>query len=186
MTAPATKTSGDAHDQALIEAITTRTVEVLAQASDWYRRFRVTPPRPDLRFDLTGACAGQLRWLDGYPPLIRFNLAIAADHTTAFLAETVPHEVAHLVTAVCFGHVRPHGIEWQAVMTSLGVPEATRCHRFSVPADRVRRQHRWAYVCDCREHALSTTRHKRIESGRATYLCRHCGTPLRSAKTPVS
>ena len=168
------------NDAALIAAVTARSELVHAQASNWYREHKVAPPQPELRFDLTGASAGQLRWQTGARPVIRYNLAIAAAQPEAFIHETVPHEIAHLVTTACFGRVRPHGPEWRAVMASFGHPHASRCHAFQVPAGPARRQRRWPYRCDCREHELSTTRHNRTQSGRAHYLCRHCGSALRN------
>jgi SprT protein len=111
--------------------------------------------------------------------VIRFNLAIASRYPQAFVDQTVSHEVAHLVTAACFPGARPHGPEWRAVMASFGCRDAPRCHSFAVPQGQIRRQRRWRYSCDCRIHALSTTRHHRVANGRAEYLCRHCGSVLR-------
>jgi len=165
--------------QDLEVAITGRARSLLADAEHWFRRYRVAPPQPELRFDLTGRSAGQVRFAPGRPPVIRFNLAIAARHPGQFVDETVAHEVAHLVTAACFPRARPHGPEWRSVMASFGWDDAPRCHQFAVPQDQVRRQRRWRYTCGCRVHALSTTRHHRVEQGRARYHCRHCGAALR-------
>jgi SprT protein len=133
------------------------------------------PPQVTVRHDLRGASAGQLR--QGYDGslLIRYNLAMALRQPEAFLAETVPHEVAHVVTSVCHGRVRPHGPEWQAVMRWFGFAQPQRCHQFETPVGR--RQRRWPYRCACREHRLSTTRHHRAQRGLA-YVCRACGRSL--------
>jgi SprT protein len=165
--------------QALIDAISERTRHLLDEAEPWFRRHRSARPQPELRFDLTGRSAGQVRFAPGRSPVIRFNLAIAAEHPEAFIDQTVPHEVAHLVTTTCFPGARPHGPEWRSVMGSFGWHDAPRCHSFTVPQAQVRSQRRWRYACGCRVHELSTTRHYRVEAGRAEYLCRHCGTPLR-------
>ncbi len=140
-----------------------------------------TAPDPLIRFDLRGQAAGQARWQRTGRPVLRFNLDIARRHEADFLATTVTHEVAHLVTAACHGRTRPHGPEWRAVMTYLGIPDAQRCHQYPVEHDRVRRQRRWSYRCDCGEHQLSTTRHRRLQSGSHSYLCRRCATVLRPA-----
>jgi SprT protein len=134
------------------------------------------PPAVTVRCDLRGASAGQLRLQRDGSLLIRYNLAMAQHQPEDFLAETVPHEVAHVVTAVCHGRVRPHGHEWQAVMRWFGFARPQRCHRFQAPAGG-RRQRRWSYRCDCREHQLTTTRHHRAQRG-LQYLCRSCGSVL--------
>ena len=96
-------------------------------------------------------------------------------------AYVVAHEVAHLITIACHGRTPPHGAEWRAVMRHLGISDPQRCHRYAVEESGLRRQRRWAYVCDCREHQLSTTRHNRIWRDQAEYLCRCCGSRLRPA-----
>jgi SprT protein len=37
-----------------------------------------------------------------------------------------------------------------------------------------RRQRRFNYRCDCRQHQLSTRRHNKIINGNSSYLCRYC------------
>jgi SprT protein len=117
--------------------------------------------------------------------VIRYNLPLAAGQPAAFVAATVPHEVAHVVTHVCHGRVRPHGTEWRRVMAWFGFDAPARCHDFALPANKSsRRQRRWRYRCHCREHQLSTTRHNRAQRG-LSYHCRACGQPLRySDETP--
>jgi SprT protein len=166
-------------DSALVAAIETRTHELLERAVPLFTRHSVCPPEPLIRFDLRGATAGQAQWRPGSRPVLRFNLAFARAHPVDFLVQTVPHEVAHLVTAACHGRTRPHGGEWRAVMAFFGIPNASRCHSYPVVGQPVRRQRRWTYSCRCGSHELSTTRHRRIESGRARYECRRCGAALR-------
>jgi SprT protein len=160
----------------LAQLIRERVDAVLQQASGFCRVRGVRLPQPEVRFDLTGQTAGQVRWERRRPPVLRFNLSLAAGHLDDFLAVTVVHEVAHLAVAACHPRARPHGPEWRAMMQLLGVTEPTRCHDYTpVPA---RRQRRWAYRCGCREHQLTTTRHKRVEAGAVRYHCRVCGGPL--------
>jgi len=73
-------------------------------------------------FDLTGRSAGMYRVRHGRRS-IRYNPYLFAKYFEDNLAVTVPHEVAHYVTDMLYGlhRVRPHGMEWQAVMRSLGV-----------------------------------------------------------------
>lgn len=166
----------DAHR--LQRQIELATAQLLEQARPLCRAHRTMPPSPQIRFDLRGKTAGQVQW-QGRRVVIRYNLDIARRHTERFIATTVPHEVAHLVTVACHGRVRPHGPEWRRVMGYFGIADPQRCHNFALDESRVRQQRRWPYRCDCRRHDLSTTRHKRAQAGRASYLCRHCGGALR-------
>ena len=167
----------------LTARIAHRTREVLQQAAPLCRKYRRPLPDPVIRFDLRGQAAGQVRWRHGERPLLRYNLAIAQRHEADFLTRTVIHEVAHLVTAACHGRTRPHGPEWRAVMAYLGIPDAKRCHDYTLDDTAVRRQRRWAYLCDCSSHSLSTTRHNRIQASAAHYHCRRCRAPLRPAES---
>lgn len=158
----------------LTSAIGARSLELLDQAQPFFEACSVRPPEPDIRFDLRGMAAGQARWTEGERPVLRYNLAMAQSDPSRFLAQTVPHEVAHLVTAACWGRTRPHGAEWQAIMKFFGAPP-NRCHSYAVPDATHRRQRRWPYSCGCQKHALSTTRHHRAQAGQASYHCRRCG-----------
>jgi SprT protein len=161
----------------LAERLTAATRHWLGRARPLFHQAGRLPPEVTVRCDLRGKNAGQLRRYRDGSLVIRYNLAMAACQPEAFLAETVPHEVAHVVTAVCHGRVRPHGTEWQAVMRWLGFEAPQRCHRFETPPG-TRGQRRWTYRCDCREHRLSTTRHNRAQRGLG-YVCRACGSALR-------
>lgn len=166
-------------NSALVDTIEARVRTLLDCATPLFAEHSVYPPEPVIRCDLRGTTAGQAQWQPGSRPVLRFNLAFARAHPMDFLAQTVPHEVAHLVTTACHGRTRPHGSEWRAVMAFFGIPDASRCHSYPIAEHLVRRQRRWTYRCHCRTHALSTTRHHRIESGRVRYQCRHCGAVLR-------
>ena len=165
-------------DQALMDEFRLQTAELLHRAEPLCRKRRVRLPDPDIRFDLRGQAAGQVRWQPRGRCEIRYNLDIARRHRDDFLARTVPHEVAHLLTVSCHGRTSPHGPEWRAMMQHLGISNPTRCHEYSIDEDTVRRQRRWRYQCGCREHQLSTTRHKRMQSGSAVYRCSVCGNDL--------
>lgn len=153
----------------------------LQQATPLLRQAARTMPQVQIRLDLRGRAAGQLRRYADGRLVIRYNLSLAARQPDAFIAETVPHEVAHAVTHVCHGHVRPHGAEWRRVMHWLGLPQPRRCHTFDTDT-AIRAQRRWRYQCACRTHQLSTTRHNRARRGTA-YLCRCCGEALRCAES---
>ncbi len=131
-----------------------------------------------VRFDLCGAAAGQYRIHPA--PCIRYNAALAARQFEDFCARTPPHEVAHHVVAQLHGHcgARPHGPEWRAVMRRFGL-QPERCHDYDLSGLQVHRHRRFHYRCDCGTHALSATRHNRVQRGERSYFCRRCGKRLR-------
>jgi SprT protein len=134
-------------------------------------------PTPAVRFDLRGRTAGQAVFAaDPRDWHIRLNASLLATHPRAMLAETVPHEVAHVVIHRLYGRkVKPHGAEWRALMAAFGVP-ATACH--TLPAEPVRRLKRYRYRCGCAEPAwLTSIRHRRARAG-TLYYCRRCGEKL--------
>jgi SprT protein len=165
--------------EALSARIVRRTRQLLERCAPLCAAHGVALPDPQIRLDLRGQAAGQARWDAAGRPLLRYNLHIARRHADAFLARTVPHEVAHLITAACHGRTRPHGPEWRRVMAHLGITNPSRCHDYQVDESQVKRQRRWTYRCDCRHHQLSTTRHKRALAGSALYHCRACHAALR-------
>ena len=157
-----------------------RVAEEIDRAARW---LGVILPPIEVRFDLSGTSAGmycqrgEQRWL-------RFNPWLFAKDLPLHLHDTVIHEVAHYAINIRYGRRRlqPHGAEWQALMVALGAdPKATfQADMAGIP---VRRQRRYGYVCSCREHALSATRHNRIVRRRAVYRCSYChGKLTRSAE----
>ena len=138
-------------------------------------------PVPRISFDLAGTSAGQYRRTrcrSGDYHQLRFNPYLLVRDFREGLTATVPHEVAHYAVAVLHGRrrLRPHGPEWRRVMGLLGAPP-TVTHRQDLADLPVRRQRRWRYRCACRDHELSTTRHRRAQGG-TRYLCSFCRTTL--------
>lgn len=152
---------------------------LLALARDWFPSARISTV--SMSFDLRGQTAGKY-----YPAqcLVRFNPFIAAKHFEHYVSHTVTHEIAHHVIYQLFGTrrqtIRPHGIEWQALMQRYGVPPQ-RCHSYDTSDLPVREQRRFDYHCDCSVHQLSATRHNRIKKGQR-YSCKQC----RSVLKPVA
>ena len=155
------------------------------------RRLRKLEPElkvPDYKitFELRGASAGTCR-RDG--SALNFNLGIAEDNRDDFLARTVPHEFAHLVVTHNYDtearqylrrkRIRPHGKEWESIMNLLGAP-TSRCHNYDVSNHVTSRQRRWEYECKCpdKTHAVSTTRHNKVQDQTASYNCGICHTIL--------
>lgn len=129
---------------------------------------------PAIYFDVKGFTAGL-----AYPRrnVIRFNPFLLVQNEKDFLANTVPHEVAHIITYKLYGPTRPHGKEWQHVMNVLGVkPE--RCHNYDVSNCFKRKTQRFSYVCGCREHDIGLKSHRNICNG-INYTCKVCKTRLK-------
>jgi SprT protein len=151
-----------------------RTEALLEQAS---RHFQVRIPPPEVRFDLRGQAAGQVRRAPGRVWQVRYNAVLLVREPEPFLAQTVPHECAHLVAFVLFGRgIWPHGPEWRGIMRHFGA-EPRRCHSFPVDDLPTRRLRRFDYHCACRTHQLTSTRHHRAQAGQV-YSCVACRGPL--------
>ncbi|MEE9357423.1 SprT family zinc-dependent metalloprotease [Candidatus Vondammii sp. HM_W22] len=159
----------------LNKRIENRSLGLLRQAERHYNR---TMPEIEIRFDLRGRGAGMVCFPVIGKPSIRYNKLLLKENFEIFLAETVPHEIAHLVARTLFGKkIRPHGAEWKSVMDYFGI-EAKRCHDFDVSRSSRRSLERFNYLCSCREHQLTSIRHNRAQAG-TVYSCRRCGEVLK-------
>ncbi|WKE65138.1 SprT family zinc-dependent metalloprotease [Gallaecimonas kandeliae] len=128
--------------------------------------------RPGVSLDLRGRAAGQAHMGKG---LLRFNKALYQDNRQAFLDEVVPHEVAHWLAWQLHGsRIRPHGIEWQALMVELFGLAPKRTHDFEL------KERTFTYHCRCRQHQLSVRRHNKVQRGDGQYQCRYCGQQLKA------
>ena len=102
---------------------------------------------------------------------IKFNRTLLLENSDEFIRQVVPHELAHLIVYQVFGRVKPHGQEWQAVMTQLFNLPADTCHQFDVENVQGKM---FAYQCECQTHYLTIRRHNRIQRDKIAYLCRKC------------
>lgn len=129
--------------------------------------------RPTIKLNLRGYSAGtatpQLN-------LLRFNRELLLNNQQHFLQHTVPHEIAHLLAYQIFGlKIRPHGQEWQQIMTEVYKIPAERCHRYHVEKKPTTY---YIYGCDCPiTHPLTIRRHNAITKGKQ-YICKYCKTKL--------
>jgi len=154
--------------------ITAQTLACWQQAEEFYK---IELPVVEIKFDLTGRTAGEAHFREkafgGWDLKLRFNLNIAEMQLEDFLKETVPHEVAHLVTVFQF-QSPGHGKHWQNVMREcFNIVEPTRCHNYKTNSAR----RTFIYKCSCREHEITSIIHNRIKKGRK-YYCKGCKTPL--------
>ena len=157
--------------------------QVLAE-TEKYRRLaedaylRNIPAVP-VQFNLRGGSAGMFQ-VKGRESCIRYNPWLFAKYFDENLLGTVPHEVAHMVVHRLYGlhRVKPHGPEWRAVMSVFDA-DPTVTSDFDLEGIPQRQQRRFRYLCDCREHLLSTRRHNTVQRGKGRYQCRICGGELR-------
>ncbi len=141
---------------------------------------------PDLRvnFDLSGATAGLFE-VHGSAVRVRYNPWIFAKFFQDSLDNTVPHEVAHFVVHQRYRRrMKPHGSQWRQVMADFGADPAVTFH-YDLTGIPTRRQRAHRYLCGCREHDVSTTRHNRVQRGQAQYNCVICAGRLEYAPLQI-
>jgi len=146
-------------------------------------------PHVPVSFNLRGQTAGMVRYRGGKIKDLRLNLDILNNpkHTDDFIAQTVPHEWAHVIQRVKHGHrdaygrrIKPHGYEWKRIMRELGV-EVKRCHSYEVT--KARKVRTVAYQCDkCgKTHDFTLVRHNKVVKYGTQYRCGICGGIWRQA-----
>lgn len=132
---------------------------------------------PELDFSLKGQTAGQ-----AFPAknLIRINLQLYRENYEDYLAETLPHEVAHLI--VVYLHIPPrslqnwamelssHGREWQEVAKQLGC-KGNRCHTYATTSARVTRK--FTFKCACAQREVGANVAAKINAG-SIRICKKC------------
>ena len=128
---------------------------------------------PTINFDLRGTCAGQAHtsWAGGVPTpkLLRFNPTLGAANFETFVADTVPHELGHLIAAIVYKE-RGHGHLWRHVCRELGMREVTRCHQYDTSV----LPNRKTVYCGCEGKTVSTRLFNAMRRG-SRYHCKTCG-----------
>lgn len=107
---------------------------------------------------------------------INFNPHFIDDNYDHYMTHVIPHEVAHIVCYQLFGRVKPHGKEWQSMMTKVFNAEPHVTH--SMTSERAVSR-TFTYQCDCGPVELSVRRHNKVERGQQEYQCRTCGARLK-------
>lgn len=150
-----------------------------ALAEDFYLK---SFPRPQVRLDLRGRSAGIAELQTNR---LRFNPILLQENQAAFLAEVVPHEVAHLLAWQLHGRkIKPHGREWQQIMQQVFAVSPSTTHTFDT---RRSAKQGYIYACACqgKEHALTVRRHNKILRGQQ-YICRECKSFLSFVRLDLS
>jgi predicted SprT family Zn-dependent metalloprotease len=155
--------------------IITAVKETIALANSKYaERYgkRIEMPKVEFSNKMTRA-AGKARNSKhrcGYNTIVFSRPIIELNDLNAFINRTIVHEVAHIVQFE-LGFNSGHNSSFYAIMTHLGVPNATRCHSYTVPTTQ-----KYTVVCDrCNaEIQIGTIRYNKIRSKSVRY--RHnCG-----------
>lgn len=88
------------------------------------------------------------------------------------IEQTLPHEIAHLVSVEVYGPVigRGHKWAWKHIMRLMGL-DANRCHNLSTEGVKTRKFTRIDYRCNCCGQTIPVTkyRHNQILSGRKIF-----------------
>ena len=141
----------------------------------------------EITFNLKGRSAGMYRVRSGTGLIfsrqqreIRYNPYIFSKYFEDNYATTIPHEVAHYVTDIIYGlkNIKPHGKEWKAVMHAFGA-DASVTADYDLAGIPLKKRSVFTYLCDCREHQLSSIRHNKIKKRRYQYYCNYCKQTLR-------
>lgn len=147
--------------------------KILATLEKAQRVFNQSFEIPDVSFKDMGRVAGKAI----YPNKIILGITLFEQNLERFLARTVPHEVAHLVTHKLFPKAKQaHGPEWRMVMAKLGVVDNSRCHSYDISAVSNKRQSRvkdCRVYCGCPEKFVTITLLRRMRKG-TKYTCRAC------------
>jgi SprT protein len=182
-------------DNARKQRVVDETGYCIQKACELFNRsFALIP----VSFNIRGRAVGMYR-ANKHQREIRYNPWLFAKYFDDNLENTVPHEVAHYIIDVVYGHgsrsitpltrevsrfapsmnigqghhVRPHGKEWQALMNEFGA-DAKRTYSYDLGGIPVRRQKQYNYHCACNTYQLSTHRHNKINRNAARYFCRQC------------
>ncbi len=134
---------------------------------------------PSLTFNQRGKIAGSAVLQKN---LIKLNPVLFNDNVNEFLAEVIPHELAHILVYQRFGKVKPHGIEWQRMMVDVFNIKPDVKHTLDVSKVQGKM---FDYVCSCGSVKLSVRRHNKVVRGKQQYQCMKCRELLKysNAKT---
>jgi len=141
--------------------------------------FNIKSHPVDISFNLKGRAAGMYR-VSRHKREIRYNAYIFSKYFDDNFNTTVPHEVAHYITDIIYGlrNIRPHGKEWKAVMREFNA-DASVTANYDLSGIPLKKQARFTYQCACREHQISSIRHRRVIDNRGKYFCKACKQALR-------
>lgn len=130
---------------------------------------------PLVKFNQRGKIAGSARLQINE---LRFNPVLLRDNVEQFINDVVPHEICHLLAYQLFGKVKPHGKEWQALMSEIYTLKPKAYHAMDVSKVAGEKFH---YTCLCGPVELSIRRHNKIVRKEQQYRCIKCHKQLVAA-----
>jgi SprT protein len=161
----------------LQDRIETMVLDCLLKAQAVYGTDKVNKI-PKILFTKKGRAAGTASWnyLTGEAS-ININPILLNENVEYVVNQTVPHEVAHIVTFMIWGReATAHGYHWKSVMNLFG-KRAERCHQLNTETAKQMRV-RNVYSCKCqrcqKEFVVSAIIKGRMERG-IPYTHRACG-----------
>lgn len=145
-----------------------------------YNRYNPSKPFTNyIKIDtsLRGNVAGRAISRINKSCIVRVNLELLIKYRDEYIADTIVHEVAHILAFHENPHSAPHGNDWYVMMNLLGHEAPSRCHNMEkTPARQIRK---WKWTCNCGfEHLVAKAKHQRMLNG-ASYYCVHCKSKLR-------
>jgi len=150
--------------QTKIAAVKAKVQECIALAE---AKFKITMPKVDVRFDLTGRAAGIAGWR-GNSYYLRFNvkhMQLGGQTWEHLLNDTVPHEVAHTVCQSNPQFGRNHDAGWKRVCIALG-GNGKRCYSEDDAPEAIAAARPYVYVTT-NGHEVRVTKviHSKIQKG---------------------
>lgn len=138
---------------------------------DWYEH--------NITWDtsLKGKTAGTATYKSNKNHRIRLNEQLLMDNFQFFIDDTIPHEIAHIVTFIVWDRkIRPHGKEWKSVMENFGVTPK-RTHSLDI-TKVARNTKKFKWKCDCNTHYVGMRKHKKMMLEHTRYICKRCNTEV--------
>jgi SprT protein len=122
---------------------------------------------------------------------IELNETLLVENFEDFLATTIPHEVAHLLTKQFYPDAKQaHGKEFREVCKKLGFPEAGKTYHSYDLSSVVEKKQKTLYVYECihgcMTFKLSSVIHKRISQEGQIRCCGECRTVLQYTHQTVT
>ena len=130
----------------------------------------------EVRYDLRGSCAGMAGWKrKGLVKelYLRFNLEAMDIDWENMVADTIPHEVAHLVTYVRPELGKNHDRGWRNLAISLG-STGKRTHNLKLTPGRRTKKYRYKGSCGT-VITVGGVVHKRLQAGQTRTITRTGG-----------
>lgn len=104
---------------------------------------------------------------------IDFNKTLLEANENYFIADTIPHELAHAIDNIVFNS-KGHTDSWRAcfaAITNGKIPQ--RCHSMPVESRKVSKPKTTTMRCDCKEWEFTPQRMAWVKKGKV-YFCPTC------------